>query len=86
MSTFPPLTQAAVGSTTIFMRSAKKRSAQFVIAGGQDIVHITFDNRERQVAQVLRLCAVVAQEKERVASFSATLEKMREQIAKLPAA
>jgi valyl-tRNA synthetase len=29
---------------------------------------------------------VVAQEKERVANFSATLEKMREQIAKLPAA
>jgi valyl-tRNA synthetase len=29
---------------------------------------------------------VVAQEKERVASFSATLDKMREQIAKLPAA
>jgi valyl-tRNA synthetase len=29
---------------------------------------------------------VVAQEKERVANFSATLDKMREQFAKLPAA
>ena len=29
---------------------------------------------------------VVAQEKERVANFSATLDKMREQLAKLPAA
>ena len=30
--------------------------------------------------------AVVAQEKERVANFSATLAKMEEQLAKLPAA
>jgi valyl-tRNA synthetase len=30
--------------------------------------------------------AVVAQEKERVASFGATLDKLREQFAKLPAA
>ena len=30
--------------------------------------------------------AVVAQEKERVANFSATLAKMQEQLAKLPAA